>query len=120
MNFIFHYTAGGKIAELCRASFPINGVEDAVDLLGNADYQGASKIIIYKEDLSEDFFRLSTGIAGEILQKFSNYRKKLAIIGDFSNIESKSLRDFIRESNRTGQILFVRDLDEALKHFKDL
>lgn len=114
MNFKFHESPRGRIAELPRGEMSISGVDDAVDLLGNADYQGASRIIIYKEDLGDEFFKLSTGIAGEILQKFSNYRKKLAIVGDFSNIGSKSLRDFIRESNRTGNILFVSSLSEAL------
>lgn len=114
MNFNFHQTPSGKIAELPKGTVTLKAVEDAIDILGNADYQEASKIIIYKEDLSEDFFRLSTGIAGEILQKFSNYRKKLAIVGDFTSIQSKSLRDFIRESNRTGSVVFVASFDQAL------
>jgi hypothetical protein len=53
-------------------------------------------------------------MAGEILQKFSNYRIKLAIVGDFSKYTKKSIRDFIRESNNTGHINFVGTLDEAL------
>lgn len=56
-------------------------------------------------------------MAGEILQKFSTYNHKLAIVGDFSGIESKSLRDFIRESNRTGRILFVDNREDALNRF---
>ena len=114
MNFIFHELKGKKTAELPKGEMKINDVEDAVNLLGNADYLGASMIILYKDDLPENFFRLSSGLAGDILQKFSNYRKQLAIVGDFSNIESKSLRDFIYESNKTGNILFVNSLEEAL------
>ncbi len=114
MNFKFHKSLIGRIAELPRGEMSISGVEDAVDLLGNADYQGAYAIIVFKEDFSDDFFTLSTGVAGEVLQKFSNYRIRLAIIGDFTNADSKSLRDFIRESNNTGHILFMDDLDAAL------
>jgi hypothetical protein len=40
---------------------------------------------------------------------------KLAIIGDFTDIKSKSLRQFIGESNRWGIISFVGSLEEALK-----
>ena len=115
MNFLFHELKGEKIAELPSGGMQIAGVEEALDLLGNAEYLGASMIIIYKEDLLDDFFDLSTGIAGDILQKFSNYRKRLAIIGDFSIINSKSLRDFIFESNKFGNILFVDSLSEALE-----
>lgn len=93
----------------------INELDDAVDLLGNCDYLGTSKIIIQKEHLNPDFFELKTGLAGEILQKFSNYRKKLAIVGIFSEYTSKSLRDFIYESNKMGRISFVHSIEEAEK-----
>ena len=69
---------------------------------------------IDKAAVSEDFFRLSTGIAGEILQKFVNYRVKLAIYGDFSGYASKPLQDFIRESNEGRDIFFVATEDEAV------
>jgi hypothetical protein len=68
---------------------------------------------IHQESIHGDFFNLTTGLAGEILQKFSNYRMRLAVLGDFSDIESKSLRDFIRESNSRGVINFGGTLEEA-------
>lgn len=60
------------------------------------------------------FFDLKTGLAGDILQKFSNYNIKLAILGNFKNEQSKSLNDFIYESNKTGRINFVETFDEAV------
>jgi hypothetical protein len=82
--------------------------------MGNASYSGCSMIIIRESNLNADFFRLKTGLAGEILQKFSNYRIKLAIIGDFSKYKSKSLQDFIRESNKGNRIFFVENIEAAL------
>jgi hypothetical protein len=64
--------------------------------------------------LHPDFFDLKSGLAGEILQKFSNYRVKLALAGDFSEIRSKSLKDFIRECNRGKTIFFVNSINDAL------
>jgi uncharacterized protein YdaL len=61
-----------------------------------------------------DFFDLKNGLAGKILQKFSTYRIRLAIIGDFSVYTSKSLSDFIYESNKGRQIAFVVSVEEAL------
>lgn len=114
MEFIFHQKSDVKIAELKNKTMKIGNVEDAVDLLGNADYQGARRVIVHQDQLHPDFFMLRTGMAGEILQKFSNYRMQLAIVGDFENVESKSLRDFIRESNRQGRIFFVSSTTKAL------
>lgn len=59
-------------------------------------------------------FSLKTRLAGNILQKFSNYRVHLAIIGDYSEIKSKSLKDFIYESNKSKRVLFVCDIQSAL------
>ena len=61
----------------------------------------------------KDFFDLKNGIAGEILQKFSNYRVSLIIVGDFSKYASKSLNDFIYESNKGRHINFVASTTEV-------
>lgn len=107
--------SSGKIvvAELISDNMIIKNVQDALDLMGNADYAGARRIIIKKEHLCPEFFDLKTGIAGEILQKFSTYDMKLAIVGDFSKYKSKSLHDFIYESNKTGRIIFTSTVLEA-------
>ncbi|WP_449401649.1 DUF4180 domain-containing protein [Chryseobacterium wanjuense] len=55
----------------------------------------SDKVIIHEKNITPEFFDLKTKIAGDILQKFSNYRVKLAIVGDFSKYESKSIKDFI-------------------------
>jgi len=102
-----------KIAKVAGNEIVINELEDAVDLLGNSEYLGASCIVLLKEQINPDFFNLKTGLAGDILQKFSNYKKRLAIVGDFSNISSKSLKDFIYESNKTRRINFIASMEEA-------
>ncbi len=47
-------------------------------------------------------------VEGEILQKFVTYKAKLAIAGDFSVYTSKSLKDFIYESNNGNHIFSCR------------
>jgi hypothetical protein len=84
----------------------------ALDFAVNA---GTSLIAVNKEAVGEDFFRLSSGVAGEVAQKLVNYRTRLAIIGDFSHYESKPLRDFIIESNRGRNLYFVASEEEAIQ-----
>lgn len=112
--FKIHNVDGKKIAELTDENLMIIEVQDALDLMADLGSQGCSRIIIYERNLNKDFFDLKTRFAGEILQKFSNYHFKLAIIGDFSKYTSKSLRDFIRESNRGNMIFFAEDLQSVL------
>lgn len=104
-----------KIAEVISTDKVINNVSDGLDLLGNLYYQDFDKIIVHEENITPDFFDLKNGMAGEILQKFSNYRVRLAIVGDFSKFTSNSLNDFIFESNKGKQINFVGSQSEAIK-----
>jgi len=96
--------------EICDA-------QSALDLMATVRYEHeCDRIAINKEAVCEDFFILSSGIAGEILQKFSNYRFKAAIYGDFSGYKSKPLHDFIYESNNGNSIFFTTTAQEALEH----
>lgn len=103
------------ITEIIADGIVINNLEDGIDLIGNTYYQGYEKVIIHKKNITPDFFELKTKLAGDILQKFSNYRIRLVIIGDFENIESKSLRDFIRESNDGKLVNFLNSKEEAVR-----
>ncbi len=110
----FHSTGNGAtVAEVLPETAPITSPEDLLDFMADAGYNGSTGLIIHSATLGSDFFELNTGLAGEILQKFSNYRMRLAIVGDFTNIKSKALRDFIRESNTRGTINFVGSHEEA-------
>jgi hypothetical protein len=114
MKIEAHNINDTNIAEVISEANVINKVEDGIDLLGNLYYQGFDRIIIYEKNITPVFFDLKTGIAGEILQKFSNYRVQLAIVGDFTKYNSKSLNNFIYESNKGRLINFVSTLTEAL------
>jgi len=102
------------IAEIVSDIIEINNAQDALDILANCAYQDARRIVMYQENITDSFFDLKTTLAGDILQKFSNYNVKLAIVGDFSKYSSNSLRDFIYESNKVGRISFVDTRDEAI------
>ncbi|GAB4019649.1 DUF4180 domain-containing protein [Spirosoma koreense] len=113
MNVELQHLNGTIVAQLVSNDVIINDAQDALDFLANCAYQGATTIIIDRHNLAPDFFELRTGLAGEILQKFSTYDMKLTIVGDYSTVTSKSLRDFIYESNKMGRIRFVDSIGEA-------
>ncbi len=94
---------------------PVLGSEaDALDLIGEALGAGADLIAIPTRRLAPAFFSLKSGLAGAMLQKITNYRLGLAVVGEVpaDALQSQPLRDFIVESNRRGQVLFVADLAE--------
>lgn len=106
---------GKKIAIVSSETVCISDAQSALDFMMSVQYETGSHIIILnKEAVIEDFFVLSTKIAGDVLQKFINYQFKLAIVGDFAHYTSKPLRDFIYESNHGKDIFFVSSQQEAL------
>jgi hypothetical protein len=108
-----HYNdLGNDTAEVTASGIII---QDASDILSLFYEVQAQTLILKKEHLHPDFFTLSSGLAGEILQKFSNYRRRAGIVGDYSGVTSKALKDFMYESNKNKQIVFAPSVEEALK-----
>lgn len=93
----------------------ITDAQTALDVLMPAKYDiGTKNIVIDKKLIVEDFFILSKGLAGEVLQKYVNYGGRIAIYGDYSHYTSKPLKDFIYESNKGKDVFFVATQDEAV------
>lgn len=115
MRIETHRIGQAKVAEIQAEGLVLTSVEDGLSLLGDLYYQGFDKIILYEENIVPEFFDLKTKLAGEVLQKFVQYRMPLAVVGDFSKYTSKSLRDFIYECNQGRQVNFVQELSSALK-----
>ena len=93
----------------------ITDSQSALDVLMTAKYDiGTKNIIISKKLIVEDFFILSSGLAGEVLQKYINYGGRIAIYGDYSHYTSKPLHDFIYESNKGKDVFFVGTQEEAV------
>ncbi|MET9089047.1 DUF4180 domain-containing protein [Streptomyces sp. NPDC004237] len=89
----------------------LDGESAALDLLGDAMGRDAELVAVPVERIADEFFRLRSGVAGAVVQKFANYRLRLAVVGDLSQhlAASSALRDFVYEANRGRQLWFVAD-----------
>lgn len=107
---------GGVVCALVQSDGPvIVDPQSALDILMRAKYEtGTKNIVIDKALIAEEFFVLSSGLAGEILQKYINYGGRIAIYGDFSHYTSKPLKDFIYESNQGRDVFFAATQEEAI------
>lgn len=112
-NYI-HSATKVTIAELTDEKFVISHPQDVLDIFGDLMAKDCDRIIVLERNLNPDFFDLKTRLAGEELQEFSNYRVKVAIVGDFAKYQSKSLQDFIFESNKLNFVFFTDSIDLAI------
>ena len=106
---------GGKAAIVDSGERIIYDGQSALDVIMDIGYTyECRRIVLRKEAIAEAFFDLATGVAGEIAQKFANYRYQVAVIGDFSRYGSKALQDYMYECNLGGPLYFVGSEEEAL------
>jgi len=112
MTDVLQERAGVQVLVCDPDGPPVATLDDALDLIGSA-FLGAEMVAVPADRLDERFFSLDTGFAGEILQKFVNYRMRLAVIGDISRhlAASSALGAFVHESNQAGHVWFVPDFD---------
>ena len=84
---------------------------DALDLIGSLFGTGTEVVAVPVDRLAPEFFDLRTGLAGAVLQKFTQYRLVLAVVGDLTahTAASTALRDLVRESNKGRHVWFLPD-----------
>lgn len=87
------------IAQLLPQHPIMHTPQEVLEMLVNFLYQDVKHIVIQDHHLPPAFFDLSSGLAGEVLQKFSNYGAYAAIVGRLEQYPSTSLHELIRESN---------------------
>lgn len=118
--------ANGDTVFICPADGArITDTGSALDLIGDAAGSGATVVAVPVERVGEEFFSLRSGLAGEVVQKFTQYGTRLAVLGDISaHVEqSNALRDFVREANRGRHVWFVesrKELEDKLSQVRPL
>lgn len=108
-----------RVLECAPEGKTIQNDRDAVELIAEAMEAGAHIVVIPVERFDHSFFRLRTRVAGEIVQKFVQYRRRLVIVGDISTYlaESSAFEAFVHEANRGEDIWFIphrADLEKLL------
>lgn len=100
MNYEVVTTKGTTYLEYADAEAPIGKEQDALDLVGACMEQDTYRLMLRGEALSEEFFKLRNGLAGAVLQKFVNYRIKVAVVlADPAQVKGKA-KELLVESNK--------------------
>jgi hypothetical protein len=99
---------GIRILEFSVNDAEVRTVSDSFALIGLAMEHRAAMVILPASEVDGSFFQLKTGVAGDLIQKFVNYRLRLVIVGDVGGYaeQSAALRAFISESNRGRTLWF--------------
>jgi len=87
--------------------------QDVLDLIAVCMETDVWRVMLHAEALADDFFKLRTGLAGHMLQKFANYRVKAAlVITDETQIKGK-MKELVAELNRGSGFRVFAGVGEA-------
>ena len=76
--------------------------------------RGVSALLLRDNALPAAFFDLRSGVAGELVQKLTNYRIRMAAVVPDLTVHPPRFREFAREANAGSQIRFVATREEAI------
>jgi len=92
-----------RYIEVFSCEAPVSSEHDALDLVALCGENDINLLLLHYEVLSEDFFKLKTGVAGAVMQKFINYSVRVAIIIPDQEQLSTNLKAWVSEANRSSQ-----------------
>lgn len=94
---------------------PINTEQDTLDLIALCGEHDTNLLMLHRSAISDDFFRLKTGVAGRILQKFINYQVKASAVISEEDIKNGKFEDMVLEANRGSHFRVFANRDDAEK-----
>ena len=83
------------------------------EMVGVCLEHGSAALLVDDGALPPEFFDLSSGVAGELVQRIVNYRLRMAVVVPDPGVYSASFQDFARELTRSGHFRFFRTRAEA-------
>jgi hypothetical protein len=74
---------------------------------------GTDGLILMENDLAPEFYNLRSGLAGELFQKFINYKIRMVIVLPDPEAYGERFGELAYEHTSHNMIRFLRSLDEA-------
>lgn len=113
MNYQIVEVVNSKYIELISAITPLSTEKDALDLVSLSMEHGTNLLMVHYPVLSQDFFKLKTGVAGAIIQKLINYNIKAAAVIPQEFIQKGRFKEMALEANKGNHFRMYGSKEEA-------
>ena len=102
-----------KYIEFVSGDAVLGSEQEALELIAACIENDIGFLMLHAEMMSEDFFKLRTGLAGAVLQKFMNYHiTAAAIIPNEDTIKGK-FKEMATEANKGKDFRVFKSVEEA-------
>lgn len=115
MNYKVIEKGTAKYIEVISAQSPLSSEQDAVDLIALCKENDLDLLLLHSQALSEDFFKLRTGVAGQMIQKWITYHLKTAAVIPNELVNQGRFKEMALETNKSNHFRIFETRDEAEK-----
>ncbi|MDM5277511.1 DUF4180 domain-containing protein [Paenibacillus silvae] len=113
MNFKINENGTKKYIEVIFAESPFSTEEDAVNLVALCKENESNLLLLHSQAISEDFFKLRTGVAGQMIQKWINYHVKTAAVIPKEMVNQGRFKEMALESKKSNHFRMFETRDDA-------
>jgi hypothetical protein len=103
MNYHRVEKNGQNYVEVLPDAWRVKSEAEALDLIAACGEHHTHRLLLHAASLPEDFYNLRSGLAGAVLQKFSNYRLRVAAIIPDEQAAQGRFGEMVLEANRGSQ-----------------
>jgi hypothetical protein len=118
MEYVIKQIGNWKYID-CLENYQIADEQTALDIVAICGEADTDRVMLHSLNLPDSFFKLSTGLAGNVLLKFYNYSIIAAAVLTPEQVNQGKFYDFFLETNRGNQfrIFYSRlEAEEWLTH----
>jgi PadR family transcriptional regulator, regulatory protein AphA len=101
------------IVESLPGGFRLRLEQDALDLIAACGANGTNLLLLHDQNIPDDFFDLSTGLAGQLLLKFGIYAIRVAAVVSPQRSRYGKFPEMMVEQNRGNEFRFFFDQNDA-------
>ena len=101
-----------RVVIASQANIQIRSIQDVPDVIGAVF--GADGLLLSELELSSEFFDLSTGIAGELFQKCTNYQIRVGLVLEHPEAHGERFSELVFEHRNHKLIRFFDAVESAM------
>ncbi|WP_368487922.1 DUF4180 domain-containing protein [Clostridium sp. BJN0013] len=113
MNYKVIERNNKKYIECNSSETLLRSEQDALNLTAACVENNIYLLMLHSEVLTDDFFKLRTGLAGQVLQKFINYHVKVVVVLTSEQKIKGKFKELIAESNKGNDFRVFNNPAEA-------
>jgi len=119
VNYKVTESDGLKYIECVSGDVLFTDESDALEAVVFCHENNTNMLLLFAECISDDFFKLSTGLAGAIIQKLVNYGVQTALVASDEIVNQGKFSEMVSEANRGRQFRTFPNRIDAERWFVD-